>query len=252
MSVGVIVGAFLGLVFGFLIGATPAIALYSTVRSTTFEGLGFGLAAVLGLAGMILYLGGRGLALLACALALAVGTAVGVTARPAVASGTSNTSGNVTLKIHAAGILAVVPVTCGITSASDEVSGWSDAPIAHVDGRDVTVRIWISRNSGATLSLMLNGVPDSSPLVSARECTWSISSWSQSSGGRAIVLADMPVPTPVPVPNAPPMRASGVQLADNLAHGQFRFTGMRAVSADQPIGTWPLVLDGTVSWTCGQ
>jgi hypothetical protein len=62
----------------------------------------------------------------------------------------------------------------------------------------------------------------------------------------------MPMPTPIEVPNAPPMQASNVELGSHLTHGTFTFSGMRSGSADQPIGAWPLVLDGRLSWSCNQ
>ncbi len=255
--VGVIVGALASLVIGFAIGSSPGIALYATVPST-IEGLGFGLAFVIGLTGVILLAVGRGCALLVCALALAVGTTVGVAVRsatPGGGTGTTSTAivGSTNLQIPAAGIAASVSVTCNLAGSSLGFTSWPRHAVATIDQRDVALQVWIDHSAGANISLVLVGVPDASPFVPAREYTWSITSWagSQAGLGPAIVLADMPMPTPAPVPSAPPMGASGVTLGGDLTHGQFTFTGLRAVSADQPIGTWPLVLDGRVSWSCG-
>jgi hypothetical protein len=247
LSPGVVLGIVVGLGLGFAIGSSPGIALYATVPSS-IEGLGFGLAFVVGLVGLIRSQAASGPALLACAIALGVGTTVGVAVRPAPRA---YIGGSLTLAIDAVGVNATVPLNCTL-DPDTQVSGSSIEAVSHVDGRDVTVMVWISRTSGANLSLTLNGVPDSTPFVSAREYTWSVTSWAGSGLKPSIVLADMPMPTPVPVPDAPPMRASGVVLGSHLASGHLTFTGLQAISADQPIGTWPLVLDGRLEWSCNQ
>jgi hypothetical protein len=128
---------------------------------------------------------------------------------------------------------------------------WAGLTSLSIDGRQVAL---IGRIDGtsAQLGLTQSGVPDSSPFIEANEYQWTVQLGGATRPG-SVILVDQPEPAQLEVPKAPPMTITGISFGPHLVQGSFRFGGMRALSADHPFsgGGWPLVLDGTVSWSCG-
>jgi hypothetical protein len=217
---------------------------------TTFEGQGFAIAALLAVGGLATSRLGVRLPLLAAAAGLAVGIGAGMALRPGPGTVTTGTG---TLTLDAPSSRWTMAVRCqegGETG--DHVDIVAATPVAAIEGRSVFVFGGVQVGF-VTLQVVRSGVPESSPFIGADEYNWQVDHATPLDGSgdaRGVVLADMPMATPVPVPNAPPMTMTASVSDQHLRSGSFRFDGLVVASADHPIPGWPLVLGGSFEWAC--
>jgi hypothetical protein len=237
-----------GAVVGFAICESPGWVFIGS--SMTFEPFAIGLGALLAIIGVpLLLLRHRtGMLLVAAAIGIVPGGITGIAARPGPPQAVR---GEVRITIDAPATVFVAKATCNVDAIGGDAVSLSDGQAGSIDGRAILVIGYLTGGS-FELSLMQGAIPDSSPRVESNEYHWQARPRGSAVPG-GITLADMPMPTPVPIPSAPPMTISGVTIAPHLLSGSFRFSGMQALSADRPFsgGGWPLVLNGTVDWTCG-